>query len=66
MLARQGQGRSESVGRHPGLLRHGRIRGGALEAQGEGLKSLSTLVEATGRFWGENKCLVYISANCFC
>jgi hypothetical protein len=28
------------------------IKGGALEAQGEGLKILLTLVEGTERFWG--------------
>lgn len=45
---RQSGGRS--VGRVPGLLRHGTIRGDAFEAQGEGLKSLLTLVEEKGGF----------------
>lgn len=34
--ARQGQGKSGSAGRVPGLLSHGTKRGDALEAQGEG------------------------------
>ena len=54
------QDRSGTVGRVPRLLRHGTIRGGALEAQGKGLKILLTLVEGIGRFSGENKCLVCI------
>ena len=41
-------------------------KGGALEAQGEELKILLTLVEGTGKSLDENKCLVYILANCFC
>ena len=56
------QGRSGSVGRFPGLLRHGTIRGGALEAQGEGLKILLTLVEGIGRPPDGNRCPVCIPA----
>ena len=41
------QAKSESVGRFPILLRHG-IRGGALEAQGEELKILLSLMEEIG------------------
>lgn len=41
-------------------------RGGALEAQGKGLKILLTLMEGMGRgVLGENNCLVYISATLF-
>ena len=56
--ARQSQGRSGPVGRLPGLPRHGPIRGD--EAQGEGLKILSTLVERTGMFLDGNICLMSI------
>ena len=54
------QGRSGSARRLPGLLRRRTTRGNKLEAQGEGLKILLTLVEGIGRFSGENKCLVCI------
>ena len=54
------QDRSGTVGRVPRLLRHGTIRGGAPEAQGEGLKILLKLVEGIGRFLDGNICLTCI------
>ena len=64
------QAKSESVGRFPSLLRHG-IRGGALEAQGEELKILLTLMEeiggiGSGVFVWEQMSYVYTSANHLC
>lgn len=57
--ARQSQGRTGPVGRFPGLLRHGAIRGAAPEAQGEGLMILLTWVEGTERFlgWKQMSCV---------
>ena len=65
MLARQSQGRPRLAGRFPGLLRHGTIRGGALEAQGKGLKILLTLVEGTGRLLDGNRCFLCIFQQLF-
>jgi len=55
--ARPSQGRSGSVGRFPGLLRHGTVGGAILETQGEGLRVLLTLVEGTGKFLNKNRCM---------
>jgi hypothetical protein len=50
------------AGRFPGLLIHETIRDDILEAQGEGLNILLTLVEKTGRSPDGNRYPMYMSA----